>query len=274
MARAAVAKSEPKGIINWADELAKEADVAAGMESTSGGGGWFSLRSGMLSLGDAAMPNNEMAVVILDSMLENVFYDGAYNPDAISPPKCFAYGRDEATMAPHAVVFAAGQEENDKCSTCQRNEWGSAERGKGKACANRRRLSLIAAGDLSGSKRFEPYATDHFETSPVALLKLPVTSVKLFANYVRQVTGVIRRPPFGVITLVKVVPDPKTQFKVVCSLIDNVPDHLLPVIMRRREESRPLLEAPMPLTFDNDDEPAQPAPRGKVGAARAQRSKF
>ncbi len=262
-------------VVSWQDELAKEADIAAGMEAGTGGGSWFSLRGGILSFNEAPLPDNQMAVVILDSMIENVYYEGAYNPDAVSPPKCFALGRDEPSMAPHQSVFDLNQEENDTCTGCPRNEWGSAERGRGKACSNRRRMSVIAAGEFTANnKTFTPYDQDHFETSTVALLKLPVTSVKPFASYVQQIAGVYRRPPFGVFTIIRVVPDPKTVFKVVCAMIGNVPDNLLPIITRRRRESLNLLEAPHPLTYD-EPEPApvkRPSPlRGgaKVAEKRA-----
>jgi hypothetical protein len=228
------------------------------MEASAGGGGWFSIRSGVLSLGDVALPDNQVAVIILDSMLENVYYDKPFDASAVSPPRCFALGRDDASMAPHEVVFEAEQQENDTCAGCPRNEWGSADRGKGKACANRRRLSLLAAGDVTG-KTFQPYDLEHFETSPVALLRLPVTSVKIYANYVKQISNVMRRPPFGVFTLIQVVPDPKTQFKVVTSLIDKVPDKLLSVITRRRQESLAMLEQPHALTYEDE-----PAPKAQV----------
>jgi hypothetical protein len=269
MARAAKATT---AVVSWQDELAKEADIAAGMEAGAGGGGWFSTRGGILSLGDVAIPDNQIAVVILDSVIENIYYDQDFNPDVLTPPRCFALGRDEATLAPHENVVELGQEEHETCTGCPRNEWGSARRGKGKACANRRRLSLLAAGDLAG-KVFEPYEMDHYETSPVALLKLPVTSVKLFANYVKQISAVYRRPPFGVFSLVRLVPDPKTMFRVDISMIDKVPDALLPVIMRRRRETQAMLEQPQVLEYE---EPAPPPARVARGGAKvaAKRAKY
>jgi hypothetical protein len=267
MAKSPTPKDPGTAIISWEDELAKHAEVAVAMEASAGGGGFFSIRGGILTLNDVQIPENQMAVVILDSILENVYYDSNYDASAVSPPKCFAFGRDEATMKPHDVVTMREQEENAVCNGCAKNEWGSADRGRGKACSNRRRLSLISAGDINVARRFEPYTTDHFETSPVALLKLPVTSVKLFANYVKQIANVMKRPPFGVITLIKVVPDPKTQVKVIASYIDKVPDHLLPSIMRRREETQSQLEQPYVLDFDD-------APVTPIRGTKARGSKF
>ena len=72
-------------VMKWDDELAKMAQVAADMEETVTGQ-FFSLKGGILSWNDAPVPNNEMAVIILDSILENVFYEGAYDPENIQGP--------------------------------------------------------------------------------------------------------------------------------------------------------------------------------------------
>jgi hypothetical protein len=250
--------AEPStALVNWDDIMAQEAVVAVTQEASTSTSSFFSLRGGILTFNDMAMPDNQMAVIILDSILENVYYDSDFNPDAISAPKCFAYGRDEASLKPHDVVFEHGQEENAKCEGCPRNEWGSAERGRGKACSNRRRLSLLAAGRMNGS--FFPAEPAELATSAIGLLKLPVMSVKAFSGYIKQIGSVMKRPPFGVITLIKVVPDPKSQFRVEASFLGKTPDSLLPVVMQRREEGKAALEQPYSLDFDAEP-PAKPGP--------------
>lgn len=262
--------SQSKAVVRWDEELAKEAQIAAGMEANTGGGQFFSVKGGILTWQDAPMPNNEMAVVILDYVFENVFYETDFDPDSIQPPTCFAFGRDEKAMVPHVIVTDAGQAQHPACSSCPMNEWGSAGKGRGKACRNTRRLAMVSAGNINRQGDFEIIDDeDHFLKSQIGFMKLPVTSVKGFAAYVKQIAGVLKRPPFGVITRVSVVPDPKTQLKVVFEGLDPVPDHLLEAIMARRNEVKEIIEFPYQLEVE-ERAPARgargKAARGKVPA--------
>ena len=137
-------------LVKWEEELAKQAEVAAGMEANVGGGQFFSMQGGQLKFNDNPVPGNQMAVIILDHILENVFYDGDFDPNNPQPPTCFAFGRSDDDMAPHETVVAEGQAQNETCNGCPFNQWGSADKGRGKACRNTRRLAMIPAGTLDG----------------------------------------------------------------------------------------------------------------------------
>lgn len=225
----------------WDAEMAKQAEVAAGMEASTGGGNFFSLRGGQLSFNDAQLPKNQMAVVVLDGVLENVYYEGKFDPDDISGPVCYAFGRDEKDMKPHAE---ATKPQAESCAVCPHNEWGSADTGRGKACANRRRLALISAGAFNDATgKFEPVENpEHYATAQIAYLKLPVTSVKAYSALVKQVAAALKRPPHGVFMKFKTVPDPKTQFRVVVEALSAVPNELLSAIMARHEEAKASIE--------------------------------
>jgi hypothetical protein len=261
--------SKSTALVSWDEELAKQAEVAAGMEANTGGGQFFSLKSGILSWQDAPLPNNQMAVVILDSVLENVFYEGKYDPDAPQGPVCFAFGREEKVMAPHQIVLDAGNQQcgaSGLCEGCEMNEWGSADIGRGKACRNTRRLALIPAGVFNQAGKFELIDdVEHFESTAMGFMKLPVTSVKGYASFVKQVAGALRRPPFGIVTKVKIVPDPKSQFKVVFEPIMNLPDELMAAIMKRHEEAISVIDFPYQ---PNDEEAPPPPKRGSRGAQK------
>jgi hypothetical protein len=262
------AASKTTALVKWDEELAKQAEVAAGMEANTGGGQFFSLKSGILSWQDAPLPNNQMAVVILDSVLENVFYEGKFDPDTPQGPMCFAFGREEKTLAPHQIVIDAGNQqcgESGLCESCEMNEWGSADTGRGKACRNTRRLALIPAGTFNQAGKFELIEDDeHFESTAIGFMKLPVTSVKGYASFVKQVAGALRRPPFGIVTKVKVMPDPKSQFKVVFEPIMNLPDELMSAIMKRHEEAKSTIDFP----YQPNDEEAPPPPKRGSRAAQ------
>ncbi len=254
-------KKKGNELAKWEKEMEEEAKVAAAMEEGTATGNMFSTKSGELSFEGAPLPNNEMAVVIVGSILENVYYEGRYDPENPSGPACYAYGRNVKEMAPHKNIKDSAQA--DVCDGCPQNEWGSADQGRGKACRNIRRLAVISAGTLderTGEFKQET-DKDHFESTQMAFLKLPVTSVKPYAAMVKQLQGSMGRPPHGVFAKIKVVPDSKTQFKVVCEPLDKVSADLWPTIKKRHEEAQNLIEFPYPDM--GDAEPQKGKAKGK-----------
>lgn len=252
-------KSTGKAVANWDEQLAQQAEVAAGMEESTASGQFFSLKGGVLSFNDAPLPDNQVAVVIVDHVLENVFYEGAYDPDDPSGPTCFAFGRADGDMVPHQKVIDADQFCADNCSSCENNEWGSADTGRGKACRNTRRLALIPAGNFNDKTgEFEPFEDEaHYESAAIAFMKLPVTSVKGYAAFVKQVASALKRPPHGIYTKIKVVPDASSQFKATFEPIGQVPNEVLGAIMKRHEEAVDIIEFPYEL--DSEREEQKPA---------------
>lgn len=264
----ATKKQPSTAIVRWDEELAKQATVAAGMEANTGGGQFFSSRGGILAWQEAPLPNNQMAVVILDSILENTFYEGRYDPETPQGPTCFAFGRDEKTLAPHTVVIESGNEQcgaSGLCAGCPMNEFGTAEVGRGKACKNTRRLGMIPAGTFGKDGKFELNEdVEHYATTAVGFMKLPVTSVAGYASFVKQIAGALHRPPFGIVTKVKVIPDPKSQFKVVFEPIMSLPDELMGAIMKRHEEVKATIDFP----YQPREEEAAPPARGSRAAVK------
>jgi hypothetical protein len=229
----AKAQSQTQALARWDAELARQAEAAAKQEANTGGGQFFSLRGGTLKLNDAPLPNSEMAVVVVDAVLENVFYSQEFDPESPTSPDCYAFGRDEATLAPHEAVE---QKQSELCADCPQNRWGSSDKGRGKACRNRRRLACVAAGTLDArTGAFEAYDAEALKAGQLAYLALPPTSLNSWGAYVKQLAATVRRPPHAVVTRVKVVPDPKTQLKVTFELIDVLDQELIPVAMELHE---------------------------------------
>jgi hypothetical protein len=237
-------------VVKWEEELAKQADVAAKSEASTGAGQFFSVRSGVLQFDGAPMPGNQMAVVIVDSIFENIYYDEDFDPDSPTSPACFAFGRDEDELAPHEEAVG---KQNDTCAGCPNNEWGSADKGRGKACKNTRRIALVPAGSYDGKGNLELFEdVEHYETTPIAFMKLPVTSVRGWATFVKNTANVLRRPPHGVVTRVSVVPDPKSQFKIMFEVVDELPNELIGAVMKRREEAIGIIDFPYKATPEEE----------------------
>lgn len=242
-------------LVTYEEKWQQKAERAVEFEPLTGGQ-VLSVKGGILMLGEQAMPGNQVAVVILDSVHENTYYGIRYDQDNPMPPICYAMARGGDELFPHLDMqkdpyfepqhwdgnFVAG------CEGCPMNEWGSADQGKGKACQNRRRLTVIPAGYYTprkGSREFDLELFDdpkHYQAADPAFLKLPVTSVSNWAKYVNQLAAGPRRPPYGVITRIFVEPHAQFQYQVCFETLDLVPDHIADQVMARNEaaEKMPL----------------------------------
>jgi hypothetical protein len=223
----------------WKEEVAAAADVAKATEdSAASTGSWVSLKGGRISIDGAEATDNQIDVIVLYHVLENQYYESDYDPDVPASPICFAFGRVAPDMAPHADCPAP---QHDGCKGCPNSEWGSARKGKGKACKEVRRLALITADEAD-----DP-------TSDVRLLKIPVMSCKNWTGYVRHLADVLHLPPFAVLTRISLVPDPKSQFRVEFKYLVKVSEAHLPALLARKRSNednlmRPyeVVEAPVP----------------------------
>ena len=259
---------EAKGtaLINWEEQMAADAASSAKMEESTATGGMFSIRAGILSWNDSPVENNQMAAVICDAILENVAYEEEFDADNPSPPRCFAFGRDADTMAPHKTVFEHDQAVNDKCTGCEYNKFGTADKGRGKKCRNIRRLALIPAGKLTADGKFTADKAG-FDVSTMGFMKLPVTSTTAFAAYVKQLKASLNRPAYGVFTKIKVVPDTKSQFKVTFEPLGLIPNDLMGQVFPRHKEAVESIEQPYNLDFEAEEKPkGKPAARGAKAA--------
>jgi len=261
------AKKPGTQVANYDDELAKLAGKSATLTDSGGGGRFFSTRAGVLQFDDAALPGNQMAVIIGAWCLENVYYAEAFDADNRTPPTCFAFCKnpeEKDEMAPHEAVDKedAFERQSDTCKPCPQNEWGSAERGRGKACSNRRRLACLPAGTYTSAGRgggFELSLIDdpeHFRTCEEAFLKVPVMSGKGFDAYVRDIAEQFNKPLFAVYTRIYMTPDPKSQFKTNFELIEPVSDELIPALMERYRKLHESIDFPY-VVFEAEDDVAR-----------------
>lgn len=230
-AKTAVAKPTGKGtaVVSWKDKLkgyAQEAAATADASGTGGGGFKIGFKKGKVSYDGQPVAGNVLDVIVIHSVMENAFYDTEFDPDNPRSPVCFAFGTSEDDMVPHAD---SKEPQHDSCKGCPMNEFGSADKGKGKACKNVRRLALLPA---------KPLEAGVLEGSDVAYCKLPVTSGKGFNNYVKRLSNQFELPPFAFVTQLSAVDDDKTQFKVTFQDIARIDgdDEIMEVLVKRHEQ--------------------------------------
>lgn len=241
----AVVPAASTAVVDWQAQLAAMAVTTAEQEKPSGN--WVSFRAGVLSFGGNPIKGNKMKVVVVHSLHENQIYKEKF--DSNNPgqtPYCFAFAENEEDLKPHPDSL---EPQAESCAVCPNNVWGSdPEGGRGKACKNVRRLAMIAFDDMGDINK-----------APVALAKLPVTSVKNWSSYANQIANVLKLPPLAVVTEMSVEPDTKTVFQVNFALIDKITDGAqIQALLSKRKDTTPLIWA-------GYDKPTQ-APTPAAGA--------
>lgn len=189
------------------------------------------LRAGMLSVNGEAVKGNKLRVVALMSSAINTYYTTGFNPDVPSNPTCFALATmDEADdMRPHESVE---KPMSDKCATCPKFQWGTdvkdGKPGRGKACKESRRIILLPADSLS--------SVEDVLGAELAMMKLPVTSVKVWGTFVNSLSATVNLPPYAAVTELSTQPDIKTQFKVTLTPVAKIANPAILDAVRQRFE--------------------------------------
>lgn len=264
-----------KQIVSYEDKLREFADEYADLEKSMSQ--FITTRGGVLAFGEDELPGNQLVCVVLDFVRENAYYIDEFDPEVMVPPTCFAFGRSKEDMAPDEMSDHPWFEpQNEQCLGCEYAEFGSAPRGRGKACGERRRLALIPAGYVEKEGRGWGYSLfdkkEDFQKSEIAFLKLPPTSVKNWQNFVRHVAKQHSMPPFGVITHISIEADPKTQYKICFDMLELLDRDLYETILARHEEAEEVIAMPYPPPDEELMEEAGVRGRSSVKSRRRSKS--
>ena len=248
-------------LARWDAKLAEMAKQSKKAAAAIGGGGlnFISLKGGHFSIDGAVLPDNKFRAVIVDWVLMNLIFDGKYDEENIQSPSCYAFGRTKEELAPNPENVAAPK--NATCEGCECNQWGSAETGRGKACAERARLALISDRDFNDIDEAEE-----------RYLNVPVTSMAYWGGYVRELEQVYSKPPLAFITEVSIAPQAKQpgwhlEFKLIESLEDP---EVFDKLMKRYESISVKITTPFP-KFE-PEAAAQPRSNGRAVAKPASRA--
>ena len=234
--------SKSKEVVSWQDRLAQDAKNIAKTERPTVSR--LSLRSGILSYQDQPYKDNTMEAVVVAHIHERAYYKEDFDPDVNYPPTCYAYSVDGTNMVPHEDIT---EPQNTICDGCWADKFGSAKRGKGKACGQRRTLALMPA--LAD-------AAD-YASAELALLSIPVTSVKNWGTYVNLLASMHQRAPWGMITRIYVKRHPKFQFQVFFEPMTQLSDEALGHIAPKIDLALQTLLTPKDLTPPEKKEKAE-----------------
>lgn len=193
----AKAKKTGTSLVSMKD-LEKEMAVSVQTDISqerSGGIPIIRTRGKKFRINDEEIKGGRLESIILGTSFVNAYYDVDYDPDDPSNPVCTAVGtvlqEKEGKMAPPENV---AKRQAETCAACPHDKMGSADKGKGKACRNLRRVILIAAGD----ERPEPQLLQ---------LLIPPTGIVAFRNYVNKYLTVTNRQLYGFVTTFTLDPD-------------------------------------------------------------------
>lgn len=199
-----------KELANWKSALAEAAEKTAKDERPSSS--VISLKGGVMTYQDEAVPGNELDVVVVASAFKRTCFDRPYDPDDQDPPECFAIAIDRVDLTPHDNV---PEPKSTACGekVCEAAVFGTALQGKGPLCKTRRVLAIMPADGVGDPAEAE-----------LATITLPPTSVANFGNYSAKIANNHGLPVWGVKTKIIVKPHPKKQFEVSFDLVEPVAD--------------------------------------------------
>lgn len=227
-----MSESETKNLpVNWEEKLKSHAVAAAQTERPALAS--ISIRGGVMTYESQRLPDNKLNVVVVSALKERRYYMNRFDPNKPEAPDCFAFlpdAAEEELMQHHEQSFKP--QHDGACVGCPQNQWGSnpnSPSGRGKNCSLTRKLALMP--QMGSGKE-------------MALISIPVMSVKNWSNYVNEVAATVARPPWAVITEISVHPNPRSQFEVKFKCVGLVADDKLQMIMDKLGLAQEILTTP------------------------------
>lgn len=240
------------------EQLAAEAKDVAAHERPSVSR--IGLKSGILSYNGEVVKGNKLRVVALRSVAINTYYTTGFDADKPTNPSCFAISSMDTAedMRPHPDVVHPVSE---TCATCPKMKWGSdidkdGKQRRGKACKESRRIILLPEDALESA--------EGVLGAELAMLKLPVTSVKVWGSFVNGLSATVGLPPHAVVTELSTQPDLKTQFKVTLTPVARIANkEVLDAVKKRFEVADLIANTPYSDDVGDEMEGSAPADNGK-----------
>jgi len=223
-----VAVSEPKVALMSIQEqiqqqLARQNETAASLRSS---GSYIAFKNAQLKVDGISIPANVLDVRVLAAISERAWYSKDFDADVVQVPDCYALNG----IVPHEE---AANPQADTCTDCPHNKWGSAVRGKGKACRESARVIVIPAN--------VPLASAQMYTA-----KIPVTSLGTVTSFTSR-CGQASRLMGEFVTKLSVVEDNKTFFKVHLTPVEITPDMDMAALLTVQNAAYNLAMTPYPV---------------------------
>ena len=188
--KAAVKSKELMTMADYEKRFEQEANEQYEREP-AGTSNYIDARGGMFSFSGEDI-GETMQVVILADVFENAYYDGLYDEDNPQPPGCFAIAEERVDLMPDGD--GPNLQNEGPCQECWADEFGSDDRGRGKACKNSRRVAVL------GVIQDEEGDPVDIEFGTIPFIKIPPTSLTAYSGYIKRSNKIVRRPSYAYIT--------------------------------------------------------------------------
>lgn len=205
-----------------AQQLARQQEAANALRST---GAFISFKNANLKVDGQPIPGNMIEVRVLAAIGERTYYADEFDADAVQVPDC--YSLDDTV--PH---IEARNPQSDSCGDCPQNKWGTALRGKGKACREGARVIVVPANVP-------------LKTAPMFTAKIPVTSLNTVTAFTSRCSQAGKLSG-EFVTQLSCVEDKKSFFKVHLTLKEVTNDMDMEQLLAKQDQAYELAMQPYP----------------------------
>lgn len=254
----------------WDAELAAAAEASAKLAAEQSGGGAksISIRGGVMTIDGNPVPGNTIVGVVAGFTMLNKYFEDDFDPDNPSSPVCYAYGQKKEEMGPHDESETP---QHEQCTGCPQNEFGTADKGKGKACKNTFLLLVRPTGDYDAkADQFDaPESAEDLDSGEEGFYSLSVSPVNLkaWSGYVAKLASNLR-PPWACYTKITAAADPKKQVALSFAPAGNAASDLLKTLKEWNVEAMKTIEQPFPKNSEREEREEKPAKKSNKPAKR------
>jgi hypothetical protein len=258
------AAKKSTALVPWKEKFASYAQDDKDQVASIGGGTSVKFGRGTITVGGLPI-KGPLECIIIGSCALNAWWEADFDKDDIQPPDCYAIALKvgDAEMAPHPECTSP---QSELCKNCEKNQFGTAKTGRGKACANRVRLGIITSKDAEDS--------DNIATAELGIGSVSPANLTRWGAYVKSLQdlegGV--RPTWAVVTEITSSDDPDIQIRLDFRLVETIDDSdVLAELEKRVGKVQEELQKPY---APRTEKAAKPAGRGRNVPATGQSKKF
>lgn len=242
-----------QAVTNWQERLSNEAKAVATLERPQSSN--ISLRSGIMNINGVPVPGNKLQAVAVAYAFERALYTQDFDPNNIQSPTCFALSLTGEDMVPSDK---SKEVQNTDCATCPQNQWMANPKRPGKKhkpCKEKRRVVLMPADSIREGE---------IAKAELAMMSIPVTSIKHWANFVNLCATGYDRPPWAMLAEVSVAPHMTNQFEVKWDVAGQVSEAFLGDVSAKIPQAQALALTPYDPTGAQEGQPATADLGGKT----------
>ena len=197
---------------------------------------------------------NRVQIVPLGLVYGKELYQTEYTPGSNETPICYAFGeRSDKGLVAHT---ASPDRQNTKpdgsspCDGCQHNAFGTALKGRGKRCSDKRKIPFLLASDLARGQQVK--TPEEWEKlvrkAPMYQMSIPSGSLRSFGQFLGNLKDIAAHEDLTeVVVEVRTEPNPNGAFTVELQALDAVPVQAMPALLKRAEGVFGLMAQPFPV---------------------------